>query len=143
VINSNSLRDILSHITQAPARCAEVTTAVTRTVAPKPAKPGGLFKAFSAPRIAARPVTRPDAGGMEAMDLPYTLREDIAEIGQDVGIYTDFRPQRLIFPTGSAHPSPLVESAAMASVALPAPSIIPKLPRKVVNTGIKTGQAPV
>jgi hypothetical protein len=27
---------------------------------------------------------------MEAMDLPYTLREDIAEIGQDVGIYTDF-----------------------------------------------------
>jgi hypothetical protein len=81
VINSNSLRDILP-TSPAPARCAEVTTEVTQTVAPKPAKPGGLFKAFSTPRIAARPVTRPDAGGMEAMDLPYTLREDIAEIGR-------------------------------------------------------------
>ncbi|WP_292924509.1 strawberry notch-like NTP hydrolase domain-containing protein, partial [Novosphingobium sp. SCN 63-17] len=136
VINRNSLRDIPPHITQAPARCAEVLTEVTRTVAPKPATSGGLFKAFSAPRTVARPVVRSDAGGMEAMDLPYTLREDIAEIGQDVGIYTDFRPQRLVFPIGSAHPSPLVESAAMASVALPAPSVIPKLPRKVIEQGL-------
>jgi hypothetical protein len=50
-----------------------------------------------------------------------------------VGVYVAYRPQRLIFEDAVDHPTQLVESAAMASVALPAPSYVPQLPAKVIR----------
>jgi hypothetical protein len=60
-----------------------------------------------------------------AIPLAYTLRDTIADAEQAVGVYVAYRPQRLIFENAADHPTQLVESAAMASVALPAPSYVP------------------
>ena len=136
VLCGSSLSELLPSITRVQQRQALTVAVAPTSAAPRSGSASGLFKAFSAPRAVARPISKPAPELMKAMDLPYSLREDIAGIGQDVGIYTDFRPQRLIFPTGSAHPSPLVESAAMASVSLPAPTVIPKLPQKVIEQGL-------
>jgi hypothetical protein len=65
--------------------------------------------------------------------LAYTLRDTIADAEQAVGVYVAYRPQRLIFENAADHPTQLVESAAMASVALPAPNYVPQLPAKVVR----------
>jgi hypothetical protein len=75
--------------------------------------------------------SRGDATG--ATPLAYTLRDTIADAEQAVGVYVAYRPQRLIFENAADHPTQLVESAAMASVALPAPNYVPQLPAKVVR----------
>ena len=48
--------------------------------------------------------------------------------GHDVGLYQAYQLGRVRFPTATAHPSPLVESGPMASVAPPAPTYRPVLP---------------
>jgi hypothetical protein len=89
---------------------------------------GGFRSA--APKLAAA-ASRSDANG--AIPLAYTLRDTIADAEQAVGVYVAYRPQRLIFENAADHPTQLVESAAMASVALPAPSYVPQLPAKVIR----------
>jgi hypothetical protein len=81
---------------------------------------GGFRSA--APKLAAA-ASRSDATG--AIPLAYTLRDTIADAEQAVGVYVAYRPQRLIFENAADHPTQLVESAAMASVALPAPAMSP------------------
>ena len=53
--------------------------------------------------------------------------------GHDVGLYQAYQLGRVRFPKGAPHPSPLVESGPMASVAPPAPTYRPILPAKVAN----------
>ncbi len=48
--------------------------------------------------------------------------------GHDVGLYQAYQLGRVRFPTSAPHPSPLVESGPMASVAPPAPTYRPVLP---------------
>jgi hypothetical protein len=74
---------------------------------------------------------RGDANG--AIPLAYTVRDTIADAEQAIGVYVAYRPQRLVFDDAADHPTQLVESAAMASVALPAPSYVPQLPAKVIR----------
>jgi hypothetical protein len=56
--------------------------------------------------------------------------------GHDVGLYQAYRLGRIAFPQARPHPSPLVESGPMASVAPPAPTYRPVLPAKVVEDGL-------
>jgi hypothetical protein len=56
--------------------------------------------------------------------------------GHDVGLYQAYRLGRVAFPEARPHPSPLVESGPMASVAPPAPTYRPVLPAKVVDDGL-------
>lgn len=56
--------------------------------------------------------------------------------GHDVGIYQSYSLGRVKFAKSSPHPSELVESAPMASVALPAPTYRPVLPAQIVETGL-------
>jgi hypothetical protein len=84
---------------------------------------------LAAPKLAAA-ASRNDANG--AIPLAYTLRDTIADAEQAVGVYVAYRPQRLIFENAADHPA-IGGSAAMASVALPAPSYVPKLPAKVIR----------
>lgn len=51
--------------------------------------------------------------------------------GRDVGLYQAYAVGRLRFAKSAPHPSPLVESAPMASVAPPAPSYQPRLPATI------------
>jgi tRNA G10 N-methylase Trm11 len=51
-------------------------------------------------------------------------------------IYDSYKPQRLSIPGAKKHPSPLVQSAAMASVEPPLPTYAPKLPKSVIDNGL-------
>jgi hypothetical protein len=74
-----------------------------------------------------------------AEDLPYTLREAADDVGAarlSDAIYETFRLQAIDIPGAAPHPTKLVQSAAMASVAPPKPSYRPKLPSAVLSDGL-------
>ncbi|MBW4976048.1 strawberry notch family protein [Roseovarius mucosus] len=74
-----------------------------------------------------------------AADLAYSLRdapEDGASTRLSDAIYETFRLQAIDIPGAEPHPTKLVQSAAMASVAPPKPSYLPKLPPAVLRDGL-------
>jgi hypothetical protein len=84
--------------------------------------------AGSAPRT--RTLAGP-AGALRFLEgaaaLDYAMRDWSGE-GRDVGLYQAWRLGRIAFADERPHPTPLVESGAMASVAPPAPAYRPVLP---------------
>ncbi|MGK7729057.1 methylase, partial [Marinovum sp. F03] len=102
-----------------PARATHTTTSRSRaTSAAKMAKP-------------ETPI--------EAEELYYALRdaaedEDAARLSD--AIYETFRLQAIDIPDAASHPTKLVQSAAMASVAPPKPSYRPKLPATILRDGL-------
>ncbi|WP_146591461.1 strawberry notch family protein [Puniceibacterium confluentis] len=75
----------------------------------------------------------------EAADLAYSLRdatEDGASARLSDAIYETFRLQAIDIPGAEPHPTKLVQSAAMASVAPPKPTYCPKLPSSVLRDGL-------
>jgi protein-L-isoaspartate O-methyltransferase len=56
--------------------------------------------------------------------------------GHDIGLYQAYRLGRIAFSEPRPHPSPLVESGSMASVAPPAPTYRPVLPPTVRAEGL-------
>ncbi|MDE2172273.1 MAG: strawberry notch family protein, partial [Sphingomonadales bacterium] len=133
-INRATVADLVPFLSKVPPR-RRVATELALVDAPPVSSAkttstllGGFCSAV--PKLA--PVaSRGDATG--AIPLAYTLRDTIADAEQAVGVYVAYRPQRLIFENAANHPTQLVESAAMASVALPAPNYVPQLPAKVVR----------
>ena len=101
--------------------------------APSTRKAIGISRATSAAQPAQAIAT------IEAEDLAYTLREgrendDTARLSD--AIYETFRLQAIDIPGAEPHPTKLVQSAAMASVAPPKPSYRPKLPAAVLRDGL-------
>ena len=75
----------------------------------------------------------------QAEDLAYTPRdgsEDEVTARLSDAIYETFRLQAIDIPGAVPHPTKLVQSAAMASVAPPKPSYRPKLPAAVLCEGL-------
>jgi hypothetical protein len=91
------------------------------------AAPGGL----------ARPTRRVERAALRlvegAVPLEYSVAAWSGE-GRDVGLYQAWRG-RLAFQSARGHPTALVEAAAMASVAAPAPTYRPMLPAGLVLDG--------
>ena len=56
--------------------------------------------------------------------------------GHDVGLYQAYALGRIRFPKAAPHPSPLVESGPMASVAPPAPSYRAVLPTRIAEQAL-------
>jgi hypothetical protein len=83
----------------------------------------------------ARATPRPSIAGPEAVELAYEAVDwQPAEGGRiSDAIYEDYRLQAIRIPGSQAHPTQLVQSAAMASVAPPRPSYRPRLPRNVLD----------
>ena len=54
----------------------------------------------------------------------------------DPGPYAPWRPGAVRVPGAVAHPTPLVQSAAMAAVPHPVPAYRPMLPERVVTEGL-------
>ena len=102
---------------------------------PAPATRGLINPAHATSAARPAPVLAPIVA--EALD--YALR-DSAEDGSTAqmsdAIYETFRLQAIEIPGAAAHPTKLVQSAAMASVAPPKPSYRPKLPAAVLREGL-------
>lgn len=101
--------------------------------APAARRPIGPARA----RFAARPaqVLTP----IEAEEIDYALRnatEDGSTAHLSDAIYETFRLQTIDISGAAAHPTKLVQSAAMASVAPPKPSYRPKLPAAVLRESL-------
>jgi hypothetical protein len=89
----------------------------------------------------ATPATTPTttAAQIEATELAYSLRdatEDDTSARLSDAIYETFRLQAIDIPGAAPHPTKLVQSAAMASVAPPKPSYRPKLPSVILRDGL-------
>jgi hypothetical protein len=105
------------------AKAAPIATAasVAKTIRPR-AKP-------ARPTISAR---------TPAVPLSYELRDWMPEEGGRLTetIYEPYALQSIHIPRGQPHPTPLVQSAAMAAVAPPKPSYRPLLPDAIVEEGL-------
>jgi predicted RNA methylase len=135
VINRANVADLLPFLAKVPPRLAfgEERQTIPSSKANAVPKSSVLLGGFAATRpISTRPMS-PVSGANDATPLDYSLRDTIADAEQAVGVYVAYRPQRLIFADAADHPTPLVESSAMASVALPPPSYVPQLPAKVIR----------
>ncbi len=90
------------------------------------------------PTSKAKPALAVDLDPAVAVELGYTLNNEndanIAASGSS--LYELYRLQRISIAGASSHPTPLVQSAAMASVAPPAPSYRPHLPRRTLSDGL-------
>ncbi len=110
--------------------CSQPTSPF-RGIPPRSSDPAARPRVDGAAKTDAH-VTTPDAE-----DLAYTLRdatEDGASARLSDAIYETFRLQAIDIPGAAPHPTKLVQSAAMASVAPPKPFYRPKLPAAVFGT---------
>ena len=83
--------------------------------------------------------TAPGITTTDAEDLVYTLCDTDggdATAHMSDAIYETFRLQAIDIPGAAPHPTKLVQSAAMASVAPPKPSYRPKLPPAILRDGL-------
>ena len=131
VVNRPNVADLVPFLSQVPPRRrseARLQLYAVPIAKPVARLPGGFRPTGPKP---AMMMSTADANG--AVPLVYSVRATIADAEQAVGVYVAYRPQRLIFEDAADHPTQLVESAAMASVALPMPSYVPKLPAKVIR----------
>lgn len=112
-----------------------------------PRRAGGLLSGLAGkkplpPAAKPRPADQPEY-------LDYTVLDEPPAAGESIGIYLPWRSTRLSIPGAKPHANELVESVAMASVALPIPTYQPLLPRSTVaalsdaqlETVIYAGQA--
>ncbi len=102
------------------------------TTTPRPSKP----QTTPAP---APPASAPahDWGSVSELTVETGQAETAADAGNSAsGPYESWKPGVFRIPAATAHPTPLVQSAAMAAVPHPAPSSRPMLPDRVVAEGL-------
>jgi predicted RNA methylase len=92
----------------------------------------------SIPSAARAKPTRPIASSSPAVPLDYKLRDWMPEEGGRLTdtIYEPYALQSIDIPRAKPHPTPLVQSAAMAAVAPPKPSYRPLLPDVIIDEGL-------
>jgi hypothetical protein len=114
--------------------------AANRPTSPFPGNPARATRAaISTSRATPAAQTHQSSAQIEAEDLAYTLRDATVEANTarlSDAIYETFRLQAIDIPGAAPHPTKLVQSAAMASVAPPKPSYRPKLPAAVLRDGL-------
>jgi len=97
-------------------------------------RPSGLFRGLA-------PLTRPVCS-RAAVSLPttravaYQRLDAPAPAGEPQGIYLPYRPSRLLIADARDHPSALVESQAMGSIAAPPVVYEPVLPARILDDGL-------
>jgi hypothetical protein len=94
------------------------------------------FRLVAAPR---RPLPTPGRIAPAAASigsLTYQSLETPAPLAPQVGHYLPYRPSRIVIDGATEHPTPLVESVAMGSIAAPLPEAVPQLPDGLVAKGL-------
>ena len=120
-------------IAPAPVSAGPARDLFGKPVAPKPAKRG--------PKPASIPETRQSHEWGPISELvvetgPVEPAADADTGAADTGPYAPWRPGVVRVPGAVEHPTPLVQSAAMAAVPHPAPAFRPILPERVVSDGL-------
>jgi hypothetical protein len=115
-------------------------------VLPRPSeRPGAAAVAGGAPSLFLRraqvpvqpkPAAAVASRGVEAPPLAFDVLDEPAPAAEPVGIYLPYRPSRVSIPGAAPHPTPLVESLAMGSIAAPKPGRAPLLPARLVEDGL-------
>jgi hypothetical protein len=99
------------------------------------ARPVPLLRRTGAGSAPPLPVPKARTGSAAAEPLSYRILETPAPSADQVGIYLPYRPSRIVIPGASPHPTPLVESLAMGSIAAPKPAHVPVLPPGILGAG--------
>jgi len=100
-------------------------------VQPRVASPLALVRRRADP---PRPVATPrSSSAAQPLPLCYEILEEPAPAAEQVGIYLPYRPSRIRITGAPAHPTPLVESVAMGSIAAPKPSHTPMVPARMIE----------
>ncbi|MGO4642469.1 strawberry notch-like NTP hydrolase domain-containing protein [Mesorhizobium sp. 2RAF45] len=90
------------------------------------------------PAARMKPILPVVTGTTPAVPLAYELRDWMPEEGGRLTdtIYEPYALQSIHVPRAKPHPTPLVQSAAMAAVAPPKPSYRPPLPDAIIDEGL-------
>ena len=126
-INRATPAELLDAISGVPPRT--VLTPAVRPISPRSGKPS-LFRSVKS--TTPRPVIVRAPQRNEVADVGYTVLDEPAPAGEQQGVYSSYRPSRLVFTDAGEHPTMLVESAAMASINAPKPAYVPRLPEQIV-----------
>lgn len=95
---------------------------------------GGQLVALEALRTKTD-VVAPFAFREPPAPLVYRARTDVEGLGDD-GRYAKYAPQSIVIEGARPHPTPLVESAALACVRPPVPTYVPYLMPSLVRDGV-------
>ena len=126
-VQAADLKEALDALASLPPRLPLSTAPSAARVATKPSS-GGLLKRSAAPRALAPRPAMLDLTGSDAKDIIFTPRAEPRPAADPVGIYVPYRVARIDFADATAHPTPLVESMAMASIVPPPATYRPRLP---------------
>lgn len=126
-INRGSVGELFTALPTLPPRAP--LREPTQAAAPRPKL--SLFR--SVKTGPARPVIVRAAQTNEVRPVAYEVLAEPAAMGEQRGVYADYRPSRVVIAEAGEHPTHLVESAAMASIAAPKPSYVPALPERTVT----------
>ena len=96
---------------------------------------GALRLIPQARRIPLAPPVR-SAPASEAAPVCYEALAEPAPIDEQVGHYLPYRPSRVVIADAAMHPTALVESVAMGSIAAPIPEAVPQLPAGLIPRGL-------
>ena len=98
-------------------------------------KPEGPGSDISSDTGTGTPEPDSDASGiLSAAEVRVKDKADAEEV-LDEGLYEGYTPERLDIPGSKKHPTPLVQSAAMAAVTPPEADYSPKIPKKAITSG--------
>ena len=127
-LSNGILRNAMHMAARPVARAAPIAASAVAAKTFRPARP-----------VARAKTTRPVmAGSTPAVPLSYELCDWMPEEGGQLTdtIYEPYALQSIHIPGAQPHPTPLVQSAAMAAVAPPKPSYRPFLPGAIVDEGL-------
>lgn len=125
VAEAMNVAAILGPLTRLPPRAAVHQSLVPPVVLRPQLKPATRVVPVSRPNV---PVT--------CAPIDYAPREASSTTRCAVGLYEPYEPERIHIPGAKPHPTPLVQSAAMASVRPPLPNYRPHLPSNVITDGL-------
>lgn len=118
----------LHELVTALPRRAQTSASLHRLPVGKPVRLVGKTSTQRTPARPLAPFAATSTATAIAIDLAYSVLAEPAPVPEQTGIYLPYRPSRIAFEDAPVHPTPLVESVAMGSVAAPQPDVRPRLP---------------
>lgn len=94
------------------------------------------FRLVAAPRRPLPTPARITPAASAIKPITYVSLETPAPLAPQIGHYLPYRPSRIAIDGAAGHPTPLVESVAMGSIAAPMPDAVPQLPDGLIAKGL-------